>query len=95
MRGGFPYPSTGSGTAKKNPRRLAGILLFENEIGFLDARTVDGLEIVFHRDDGVTVLAPFGLSLRTFCEVGMVAGIIVGHKHERHSAVLRVSGCNC
>ena len=50
------------------------VCLFKIEICFLYALAVDGLEVVFHRDDGIAVLAPFGLPLGTFRQVGMVAG---------------------
>ena len=66
-------------------------LSLKREVRFFYAVSVDGLEIVFHGDDGVAVLTPFGLALGAFIEVGMVASVIVGDEHKCGSAVLRVA----
>ena len=57
----------------------------------MDFRTVNGLEVVFHGDDGVAVFAPFRLTLGGFLQVSMVAGIIISHKHEGGGAILLVA----
>ena len=36
--------------------------LFEDEIGLLYTLTVDGLEVILHRDDMIACFAPFGLA---------------------------------
>ena len=64
---------------------------WESEVHFLHSCAVDGFEVVLHGDDVVASFTPFGFTLCSFFEVGMVTCVIVSHEHEGGSAMLFVA----
>ena len=63
------------------------VILSEREINFLHTVSVDGLEVVAHRDDVVASLTPLFAQLEGFLAIGVVALLVIGNQHKGHRAL--------